>query len=47
MTMADTWSSCETVVTNMVTGTATVFVHVGYGGMPSTGEFAHICLEQL
>jgi len=47
MTMKDSWLFQETIVTNMVTGTATVFVHVGYGGMSSTGEFADVSLDEL
>ena len=41
------WSQREMVFTNAVTGTATILVHMGYGRVASTGEFANIRLEQV
>jgi hypothetical protein len=37
----------DIVFTNQVTGTATVFAHLGFGGFASTGEFSSISLEKL
>jgi len=41
------WWGKDLVFTNQVTGVASIFVHMGYGGVSSTGEFANIKLEQL
>jgi len=41
------WWEKDLVFTNQVTGVASIFVHMGYGGVSSTGEFANIKLEQL
>jgi len=41
------WWGKELVFTNHVTGIATVYVHMGYGGVASTGEFADIWLEKM
>ena len=37
----------ELIFTNLVTGPATVYVHLGYGGVATTGEFAWIELEEM
>ena len=41
------WWEKELVFTNQVSGVANIFVHMGYGGVSSTGEFANIKLEKL
>ncbi len=37
----------ELILTNQVTGMATVYVHMGYGNVASTGEFSDIRLEKM
>ena len=39
------WWAKELIFTNQVTGMATVYVHMGYGGVSSTGEGTDIRLE--
>jgi hypothetical protein len=39
------WWKRTLLITNRVTGTAMVFVHMGYGSVASTGEFTDIRLE--
>jgi len=39
------WLSRSIVFTNMVSGTAIVYVHLGYGNIASTGEFTDIRVE--
>jgi hypothetical protein len=41
------WSALATVFTNTVGGCAVVYVHMGFGKVPGTGEFTDIRLEQL
>ncbi len=41
------WSQKELVFTNKVTGTATILVHLGYGGVGTTGEFTNVRLEKF
>jgi len=41
------WWRRKSEFTNTVTGTARVFVHIGYGNQPTTGEFADVRLERL
>jgi len=41
------WWRKELIFTNQVTGAATVYVHMGYGNVASTGEFTNISLEKL
>ena len=41
------WWGKELIFTNQVTGVASIYVHMGYGGVSSTGEFANIKLESL
>ena len=41
------WWPKDLVITNKVTGTALVIVHMGYGRQQSTGEFTAVCLERL
>jgi len=41
------WSQKELVFTNAVTGNATILVHMGYGNVASTGEFANVRLERV
>ena len=41
------WWKKDLIFTNQVTGIATVYVHMGYGGVASTGEFTNIRLEKL
>jgi hypothetical protein len=41
------WTRRSTTFTNMVSGTATLFVHMGYGNIASTGEFTDIRLEMI
>ncbi|RLD08498.1 MAG: hypothetical protein DRI44_09750 [Chlamydiae bacterium] len=37
----------ELVFTNLVTGSATVYLHLGYGGVATTGEFSDVMLEEI
>ena len=39
------WWRKELIFTNQVTGMATVYIHMGYGNIASTGEFTNIKLE--
>jgi|GEM_PF-3190705 len=41
------WWKKELIFTNQVTGMATIYVHMGYGGVASTGEFTNIFLEKF
>jgi uncharacterized protein YxeA len=41
------WWKKELIFTNQVSGIATVYVHMGYGGVASTGEFTNISLEKI
>ena len=41
------WWKKELIFTNQVTGVATVYVHMGYGNVASTGEFTNISLEKI
>jgi len=41
------WWKKEFIFTNRVAGIATVYVHMGYGNVASTGEFADIKLEMI
>ncbi len=41
------WSQKELVFTNKVVGTATILVHLGYGGVGTTGEFTNVRLEKF
>jgi len=41
------WWRKKIEFTNTVTGTARIFVHVGYGNQPTTGEFADVRLERI
>jgi len=41
------WWRKELVFTNEVTGTAVVYVHLGYGKVATTGEFSSIRLERI
>ena len=41
------WWKKELVFTNNITGTAIVYVHMGYGNVASTGEFANVRLEKM
>ena len=41
------WWKKDLIFTNQVSGIATVYVHMGYGGVASTGEFANIKLERI
>ena len=41
------WWRKELIFTNQVIGTATVYVHMGYGNIASTGEFTNIKLEKI
>jgi hypothetical protein len=43
----NTWWPKELVFTNQVTGTAVVYVHLGYGKVATTGEFSAIRLERV
>ena len=45
MSEHDKWWRKELIFTNQITGMATVYVHMGYGGVASTGEFTDISLE--
>jgi len=47
MSEYNNWWKKELVFTNQVTGIATVYVHMGYGGVASTGEFTNIRLELI
>jgi len=37
----------ELIFTNQVSGIAIVYVHMGYGNVASTGEFANISLKRI
>ncbi len=41
------WWRKELIFTNTVNGMATIYVHMGYGNVSSTGEFAGITLEKI
>ena len=41
------WWEKELIFTNKINGMATVYIHMGYGGVASTGEFADIKLEKV
>ena len=41
------WWKKELVFTNQVSGIAVIYVHLGYGGVSSTGEFTNIKLEEV
>lgn len=47
MSECTNWWRKELVFTNQVTGTAVVYVHMGYGNVASTGEFTDIRLERI
>ncbi|MCK5853340.1 hypothetical protein KAH27_09965 [bacterium] len=47
MSEYDKWWEKDLIFTNEVTGPATVYVHLGYGGIASTGEFSNIGLEAV
>jgi len=47
MTEYNQWWPREMLITNYFDGMATVYVHMGYGGVASTGEFTNIRLEQV
>ena len=47
MTEYNQWWRRELVFTNLVDGVATVYAHLGYGGVATTGEFMHIALEKV
>ena len=41
------WWKKDLIFTNQVSGIATLYVHMGYGNVASTGEFTNISLEKL
>jgi hypothetical protein len=41
------WWSRPLAITNTVTGVGALYVHMGYGGVASTGEFADVTLEKV
>jgi hypothetical protein len=41
------WWPKELVFTNQITGTATIYAHLGFGGYATTGEFSNVMLEKL
>ena len=41
------WWKKELIFTNQVSGMATVYIHMGYGNIASTGEFTNIKLEKI
>jgi len=41
------WWNKEHIFTNQVSGIAVIYVHMGYGGVASTGEFSNIKLEEI
>jgi|GEM_PF-460161 len=47
MSEYNNWWKKDLIFTNQVTGIATVYVHMGYGGVASTGEFTNIRLELI
>lgn len=47
MTEYNKWWRRELIFTNLVDGLATVYVHLGYGNVATTGEFTDIVLEKL
>ncbi|MCX7846949.1 MAG: hypothetical protein N2595_02810 [bacterium] len=46
MSEYNNWWRRELVFTNMIDGTATVYAHMGFGGIASTGDFTDILLER-
>jgi len=47
MTEHNKWWKQEIVFENKVDGNACIYVHMGYGGVASTGEFTNIKLEKI
>ncbi|MCX7847487.1 MAG: hypothetical protein N2595_05625 [bacterium] len=47
MTEYNQWWRRELIFTNVVDGVATVYAHLGYGNVATTGEFTDIVLERL
>jgi len=47
MSEYNNWWNKELIFTNRVTGVATVYIHMGYGNVASTGEFTDIKLELI
>jgi hypothetical protein len=47
MSECTAWWPRELIFTNLVTGTATVYFHLGYGNVATTGEFTNIGLEPI
>ena len=47
MSEYNNWLPKELVFTNQVTGTAVVYVHLGYGKVATTGEFTDVKLERV
>ena len=47
MTEYNSWWGRSVVFTNYVAGSATIYVHLGYGRVATTGEFTDIRLEQV
>jgi len=41
------WWEKEVIFTNKINGMATVYIHMGYGGVASTGEFSDVRLEEM
>jgi hypothetical protein len=41
------WWPKELVFTNQITGTATIYAHLGFGGYATTGEISCVMLEKL
>jgi hypothetical protein len=47
MSEYDQWWKKETIFTAAMEGAAVVLVHMGYGGVGSTGEFTDVALERI
>ncbi|MCX7001956.1 MAG: GDSL-type esterase/lipase family protein [bacterium] len=47
MSEYNNWLHKELVFTNQVSGTAVVYVHLGYGNVATTGEFTDVRLEKV
>ena len=41
------WWKREIIITNQFSGTAVVYIDMGYGGVASTGEFADVRMEEI
>jgi len=47
MSESTNWWTKSIIITNHVTGIATLYVHLGYGQISTTGDFSNIALEEV